>query len=593
MKNNFKTDEAITAELNTNQVKRLAQYLKPYKGKVLTTIFLMFCATCIDLLGPYLLQRAIDVNIPNADFAGLSIIAFIYLITLIINYLCRRRKIENAHRIGQGVLFDIRMDLFNHVQFLSLRYFDNTSAGKIIVRIVNDINRLNNLFSRGIINIVTELSVLVVAAIYMFVLHPRLAMATFTTVPIFLIILFLIRHTIKRLWRQVRRKLSNLNAYIHENICGMKVIQAYVRQELNRRTFHEVLDDVLSSWMKAIKINSAFGPGVEFISILGTVLIYWYGARLLQIEGVTIGVLIAFTVYLKRFWQPIVGLSNFYNQLLVAMASSERIFELIDEEPEIYNCPNAIELPPVKDVVVFDSVTFEYDEGNPVLRNVSFKASAGETIALVGPTGSGKTTIINLLSRFYDPIEGRIFIDGYDIKDVTLKSLRKRIGIMLQEPFIFSGSVADNIRYGKPDASDEEIIAVAKVVNCHDFIEEMDDGYNTPLYERGARISIGQRQLIAFARVLLANPDILILDEATASIDTHTEILLQKAIERVLKGRTSFVIAHRLSTIRNADRIMVIEDGQIVESGTLDELLELKGLYYHLYTAQYQALQSG
>ncbi len=593
MKNTYKVDEQDVAAIDTGQVKRLVHYLKPYRKQVLATIALMFVATLTELVGPYLLQRAVDVYIPNQDLTGLFIVSVLYLGAICGSYICSRIKISIAHRTGQHALLDLRTDLFNHVQSLSFNFFGSIPAGKVIVRIVNDIETLNNLFTNGIVNVFTEFSMLIVAASMMFIIHPGLAMVTLATVPVFMTLLFVTRNMIKREWRFVRKKLSNLNAFIHESIAGMKVIQAYVRQRENDRIFHSVLDDVLTSWMRAIRINSAYGPTVDLVSVIGTAVIFWYGTRLMAIEGVTVGVVIAFTVYLRRFWQPVMMLTGYYNQLLVAMASSERIFELLDEEPEIVSTPGASALMDVKGNVEFDSVTFGYEAGQTVLHNTNFLVRPGESVAIVGPTGSGKTTIISLLSRFYDPVKGRILVDGLDIKDVSLKCLRDNIGIMLQDPFIFSGTILDNIRYGKLDATEAEVIAVAQAVHVHDFIMKTDKGYYTELTERGANVSIGQRQLICFARVLLANPSILILDEATASVDTHTELLLQKAIDRLLKNRTSFVIAHRLSTIRNADRIMVINKGRIVEMGSHDELVAQEGLYKQLYTVQYSYLHAG
>lgn len=592
MRHRYQNDEAVTADLNTNQIQRLAQYLSPYRRQIGITVVFMFVATMTELLGPYLLQIAIDVYLPNKDTAGLLTISLGYLVFIIIGYFCNRQKIYLANRTGQSALLDIRRDLFDHVQGLSFGYFARTSPGRIIVRIVNDINTLNRLFTNGIINVITELSMLVVAAFMMFLIHAELAFVTFLTVPPFMVALFLVRNTIKARWRNVRRKISNLNAYIHENIVGMRVIQAYVRQRVNDRVFHEILDDTLSSWIHAVKLNSAFGPGIELVSIIGTIVIFWYGSRLLQIDGISVGVVIAFTVYLRRFWHPIVTLSNFYNQLLVAMASSERIFELMDEEPDIEDRPDAYPLPKVSGHVEFRHVNFSYKQDEPVLRDVSFSVKPGETVALVGATGSGKTTIANLISRFYVPQTGSVRIDGHDLSQVTEESIRRSIGIMMQDPFIFSGTILDNIRYGNPDASEEAALRTAKAVRAHDFIERMENGYSTEVNERGSRLSIGQRQLLCFARALLTDPRILILDEATANIDTHTEVLIQQAIERLLEGRTSFVIAHRLSTIRKADRIMVVRKGRIAEMGSHDELMEREGIYHRLYTVQYRYLHA-
>ncbi len=590
-RSNYNSDEAVIKDLDVGQLKRLIQYLKPYRKQLWLTIALMFAATIIDSVSPYIVQLSIDQFIPNRQIGLLIAVALVYALAVVFSYIFTRLKIKLANRTGQYVLFDLRRDLFDHVQSLSLNFFDNTSAGRVMVRIVNDVNTLNHLFTNGFVNVISEVSVLIVIAIAMFIINPKLALVTLASAPLFMTLLILTRNEIRRRWREMRRKVSNLNAYLNENLMGMKVIQAFVRQKENDRIFHEVIGDVFKSWMDAIRLNAAFGPAVSLVSIIGTAIVYWYGAKLLAIDGVTPGVIISFSLYLDRFWQPVWMLSNFYNQLLVASASSERIFELLDQKPQIVSLSKQ-RLGQIEGRVEFKNVSFHYDPEKPVLKNISFTAHPGETIALVGETGSGKTTIINLLARFYDPVKGQVLIDGQDIKHVQLDSLREKVGIMLQDPFIFSGTVMDNIRYGKLDATEAEVIEVAKAVHAHDFIVEMENGYYTEVNEGGTRLSIGQRQLICFARVLLSDPQILILDEATSSVDTHTEILLQKAIDKLLEGRTSFVIAHRLSTIRNADRIMVIDRGEIAEVGTHEELLAKQGLYHQLYTVQYEYLNA-
>lgn len=584
--------EPRTGEIKMSQIRRLVEYMLPYKKQIFITIIVMFLATLSQLLGPYLLQQSIDVHIPGADVSGLLRVSVIYLIAIGSGYYFDRMRIFLANRIGQLSLLDLRRTLFNHVQDLSFDYFNTHSTGRVIVRIVNDIEQLNNLFTNGIVNVLTEFTMLGVAAVIMLVIHPQLALVTFAVVPPFMVIMFFTRNYIRDKWRAVRQKNSNLNGYLHENIVGMKVIQAYVRQKDNDRTFHHIIKDLYKSWMDAIRLNNAFGPAVELMSLVATLIIYWYGARLLQMDGITVGVIIAFTVYLQRFWHPVIVLSQFYNQLLVAMASSERIFDLMDQEVTVNDHPDAQPLMNVAGQVKFEGVTFSYDGKRDVLRDMDFTVEPGETLAIVGATGSGKTTIISLLSRFYDPQEGRILVDNQDVKMSTMDSMRENIGVMLQDPFIFSGTVMDNIRFARPDATRAEVVEVAKAVRAHSFIESMEDGYDTWVNERGSRLSVGQRQLIAFARVLLSDPRILILDEATASVDTHTEILLQKAVDKLLEGRTSFVIAHRLSTIRGADRIMVIDDGRIVELGTHDELIDKRGAYYELYNVQYESLQA-
>jgi ATP-binding cassette subfamily B protein len=494
--------------------------------------------------------------------------------------------------VGQEVLFKLRQDLFNHIQKLSFTFYDSRPAGKILVRIINDVNSLSDLLTNGIINVVTDVFTLIVALVFMFSIHFRLALISLVTVPLMALVIVLLKKAIRIRWQMVRKKVSNMNAYLHESLAGMRVTQVFVRQPETREVYRQLSGDIYSSWMDAIKVNNLFWPAIEWIAAIGTVLIYWFGMRFLDQGTVTVGILVAFTGYVWRFWQPLNNLCNFYNSLLMAMASTERIFETLDIQPDITDSEDATQLPPIKGEVQFDHVTFHYEPEKPVLKDVSFTVKPGETIALVGPTGAGKTTIVNLISRFYDPVEGRVLIDGADIRNVTLHSLRSQMGIMLQDAFIFSGTIMDNIRYGRLNATDEEVIQAAKAVHAHEFIKDMEDGYYTQVQERGSRLSQGQKQLISFARALLADPKILILDEATSSIDTRTELLIQKGIKELLKGRTSFVIAHRLSTIRSADRIMVIDHGRIIECGNHEELLRKRGVYYNLYKAQYKFLQA-
>lgn len=426
----------------------------------------------------------------------------------------------------------------------------------------------------------------------MLTINVKLTLISMSTIPLLLLVTFKLKRKIHHRWQEVRKKSSNMNAYLHESLSGMKVTQAFVREKENENIFLQLNNDIKSTWMDAIKINNLFWPCIDIISTMGTVLIYIFGVRALITGEITVGILLSIIWYSGRFWEPLNNISNFYNSILVAMASTERIFEVLDTKPEIQDSPNAIEMPEIVGRVEFDNVTFSYDDKKMVLEDVSFDIEPGETVALVGPTGAGKSTIVNLISRFYDVTEGEVRIDGHNIKDVKLHSLRKQMGIMMQDTFIFSGTIMDNIRYGRLDATDEEVIEAAKAVHAHDFIMEMENGYYTEVKERGSRLSVGQKQLISFARALLADPKILILDEATSSIDTQTEILIQKALERLLKGRTSFIIAHRLSTIRKVDRIMVIDDRHIIESGNHDELIEKKGMYYGLCQAQYKFLKA-
>ncbi|ADQ44956.1 ABC transporter related protein [Caldicellulosiruptor kronotskyensis 2002] len=587
------SQEETNYELKIPYLKRLFKFLLPYKKWLVLTLIFMFAATVADLVSPYLLKQAVDHYIPKKDFNGILIIGALLILMLFVNKECSKNKIRLANRTGQMVLFDIRKALFDHVQSLSFSFFDKNSTGRIIVRIVNDVNTLNNLFTNGIVNVITDMSSLVLAAIIMFSINPKLAMVTFAALPIFLVVLFTTRNAIKRNWRAVRRKIANLNAYIHENISGIRVIQAYVRQKVNRAIFKDVIDDVFLSWMKAVRINGIFSPAVEVCSMIGTLIIYFYGVKLLKINGVTVGTLIAFVSYLDRFWRPVVTLSNFYNQLLVASASSERIFEVLSIQPEIKEDKNPVEISTFRNSIEFKNVWFAYKDEEYVLKDVSFEIKKGMMVALVGATGSGKTTIVNLLARFYDPQKGSILIDGIDLKKISFKSLRKLIGIVQQEPFLFSGSILDNILYGKPDAKLEEVIEVCNFLGAHDFISQFEDGYFTQVNERGNRLSTGQKQLISLARLLLQNPQILILDEATASLDTHSELMVQNALNKVMKDRTSIVIAHRLSTIKDADLIIVMDKGKIAEMGTHESLIRKKGIYYELCASQIRFVKAG
>jgi ATP-binding cassette subfamily B protein len=585
-------DEVLERPFNKEQFKRLMGYMKPYKKQLAITLVLMIIAAVCGLLGPLILQIAIDNYMSRGQLAGLMLITLTFLGVNFISMLCVRSRVRIMVVVGQEVLFRLRQDLFNHIQKLSFTFYDSRPAGKILVRIINDVNSLSDLLTNGIINVVTDVFTLVVALAFMFSIHFRLALITLTTVPLMFLVVTLLKRTIRVRWQTVRKKVSNMNAYLHESLAGMRVTQVFVREPETREIYRQLSGDIYHSWMDAIKVNNLFWPSIELIAAIGTVLIYWYGIKFLDQGTVTVGVLVAFTGYVWRFWQPLNNLANFYNSLLVAMASTERIFEMLDEKPDITDAADAVEMPPIKGEVTFENITFYYEPEKPVLENVSFTVRPGETIALVGPTGAGKTTIVNLLSRFYDPVEGRVLIDGVDIRGVVLHSLRKQMGVMLQDPFIFSGTVMDNIRYGRLDATDEEVVEAAKIVHAHEFIKDMEDGYYTQVQERGSRLSQGQKQLISFARALLADPKILILDEATSSIDTRTEILIQNGLKELLKGRTSFVIAHRLSTIRNADRIMVIDHGKIIECGSHEELIRKKGIYYNLYKAQYKYLKA-
>ena len=590
-RNTYEVDEKLETKFNMKHWIRIMQYVKPYQKEMIFTIFLMMVASVVMLLGPYLMQQAIDKKIPQGDILGLVLLSGIFLLTIIINDICTKYRIRTMSYIGQNIIYKIREDLFTHLQTLPFTYYDSRPHGKILVRVVNYINSLSDLLSNGLVNVITDLFSLIAIVFFMFFIDVKLTLLCMMGLPFLGVVVFLLRKANRKSWQEVSSKQSNMNAYIHESIEGMKVTQSFAREEKNLEIFEDLGNQYRSAWLHGIRVRFILWPVVDNISTLTSAFIYVIGVSRLN-QGITVGVLIAFISYISRFWGPIINMSNFYNSIITSMAYLERIFETMDEKPSVVNAEDAIDIPEIVGRVELENVTFAYEEGQNVLENVSFKVEPGDTIALVGPTGAGKTTIVNLLSRFYNATDGKVKIDDYDVQKVTLESLRKQMGVMLQDTFIFSGTIMDNIRYGKLDATDEEVIEAAKAVRAHDFIMEMEKGYNTEVNERGTRLSVGQRQLISFARALLADPKILILDEATSSIDTQTEQLVQQGLESLLQGRTSFVIAHRLSTIKNATCIMVIDNKGISEKGTHEELLAKKGKYYQLYKAQNNFLEA-
>lgn len=583
-------DDKITQKSNIEIIMRLFAYLKPYKLEIAETLFLMSIVIAVELLNPYFMKRGIDEYIVQKDIKGLFLLGGIMIIANILALVCSRKRIRIMAKVSNKIILTIRQELYVHIQSLSFSFFDSRPTGKILARIIGDVNSLNDLFSNSVTNLIPDMIKIIIVVMIMLSMNFQLVLLSLTTLPFLLLSMFCIQIVSRKRWQTYRKKNSLMNAYIHEDFSGIKVIHSFAAEEYTSKRFYTHLNDLKTAFVHAVKMNDLFWPITEFSWGLGSIIVFWFGVSMLNSGDITVGLLVAFTGYISIFWRPIVNISDFYNLLVINMAGAERIFNIMDIKADIKDMENARVLPEIKGDVVFENVSFSYDDDNIVLNDVSFQVKAGETIALVGPTGAGKTTIVNLVSRFYEAQKGRVLIDGYDVKEVTLESLRGQMGIMTQDTFMFSGTIKDNIRYGKLDASDEEIINAAKAVSAHDFIMKLEKGYDTDINERGSRLSVGQRQLIAFARALLANPRILILDEATASIDTQTERLIQKGIERLLAGRTSFVIAHRLSTIQNADRIMVIDEGKIKEMGTHRELLEKKGLYYDLFKAQFNFL---
>jgi len=591
-RNKFDVDEILEDKFDLGQLKRLAGYISPYKGQMAIVLFLMLSASALGMLIPKFFMAVMDECIPAKDMRGIwKYAGYTALIALYIS-ISLRTKIKLMTRVGQNIVHDLRYDIFKHLQELPFSYYDERPHGKIQVRVVNYVNNLSDLLSNGIINTVTDLCNLFFILFFMLSIDVKLTLVCLCGLPVLMGVIIFIKRRQRRAWQIQSNKQSNLNAYIAESINGIRVTQAFVREEENRGIFNRLSDSYRVAWMRAVRYNFIMGPSVDIISTVTTSFIYVLGIAWMSdaASGITVGVLIAFTSYIGRFWQPINTLATFYNSLLTAISYLERIFETIDEPVLVKDKEGAKEMPPIEGEVEFKDVTFSYEDGIEILKKINFTAKKGQTVAIVGPTGAGKTTIVNLISRFYNVDSGEILIDGINIEDVTIRSLRTQMGVMMQDSFIFSGSIMDNIRYGNKVVSDEDVIKAAKTVCAHDFIMEMEDGYNTQVNERGSRLSQGQRQLISFARALLADPKILILDEATSSIDTETEILLQQGLNRLLEGRTSFIIAHRLSTIKNADYIMYIDKGGIREMGSHDELLEKKGDYYHLYMSQYDFL---
>ena len=591
-RNKYDVDEVLEDKFDLNQLKRLLAYLIPYRKRFVSVGFMMLSASAFTMLIPQFFQKVMDICIPNKDMKGIAFYSFLTLLAAFYSAFSLRYKIKYTNQIGQQIIHDMRYDIFEHLQELPFSYYDDRPHGKIQVRVVNYVNSISDLLSNGILNTITDLCNLVFIIVFMLILNVRLTLVCLCGLPILAIVIVVIKKKQRTAWQVQSNKQSNLNAYIAESINGIRVTQSFVREDVNSGIFNNLSGSYRKSWMRAVMFNFTMGPSIDIISIITTAAIYVLGVNwMINGEtGITVGVLVAFTAYIGRFWAPINTLAGFYNSLLTAISYLERIFETIDEPVVVKDREDAVEMPPIHGDVAFDHVTFSYEPGVPILKDVSFHANQGQSFAVVGPTGAGKTTLVNLLSRFYNVDSGRILIDGVDIAGVTIRSLRKQMGVMMQDSFIFSGTIMDNIRYGNFSATDEEVIRAAKTVCAHDFIMEMENGYQTQVNERGSRLSAGQRQLISFARALLADPKILILDEATSSIDTETEIILQKGLNELLKGRTSFIIAHRLSTIKNSSCIMYVDKGTILEKGTHDELMAQKGEYYKLYMSQYASL---
>ncbi|WP_060680774.1 ABC transporter ATP-binding protein [Virgibacillus halodenitrificans] len=594
----YTVDLAIEKPFNWKQLWRLLIYLKPYSKTYLPgAIIAMLISTAVRLIVPILISKvAIDIAIKNKDTTMLTYLVVGIAILYLFSYIGNTFRIKWVNILGQNVIYDLRHHLFSHVQRLSHRFFDTRSAGSILVRIMNDINSLQELFTNGIINLLMDVVMLTSIIFILFVISPKLALAVMVVIPLMFYISTKLRRNIRKSWQQVRIQQSRMNSHLNEGLQGMRITQSFSQEEENAEFFKGLNWDNFDSWREATRKSAMFRPFVEMSNALGTVILISYGAHLILLGpangGIEIGTFVLFAFYLGMFWEPISRLGQMYNQLLMAMAASERIFEFLDEQPNVEEKENAHRFKTMEGTIVFDKVKFAYNEKRIALHDISLEIKQGETVALVGHTGSGKSTIANLISRFYDPTQGQVKIDGHNLKDVNVNSLRQKISVVLQDTFIFSGTIMENIRFGQPNASDEEVIKASKIVGADGFIQRLANGYHTEVEERGNILSAGERQLLSFARALLADPSILILDEATASIDTETEVKIQQALAKLLKGRTAIIIAHRLSTIREADTIFVLENGRILERGSHADLMKKQGEYFGLVKSQFQMLDA-
>lgn len=585
-RNTYREDEALETPFDFRHLFRASVYIKKYLGKMLFALILSAIGSITGLFGPMITQKALDEAIPNKDIRMLLFMAMLLCGSFVISIIFTTIRSKIMVNVSQNIIYDIRKDIFRHLQELPFQYYDDRPHGKILIRVVNYVNSVSDMLSNGLINVVLEIINLVFIIIFMFCVDVKLSAVVMAGVPILAVFMFWIKNRQRKAWQQVSNKNSNLNAYLQENIVGARITQMFAREEENAETFSMLCDRCRSTWMKAVRYSNMVWPGIDNISVWVRAAVFIIGLIFMGQGEVSLGVIVAITSYAASFWQPIMNLGNIFNNFINNIAYLERIFETLDEPVTVKDAEDAVLMPEIRGDVTFENVTFAYEEGKEVLKNVSFTVKAGESVALVGPTGAGKSTIVNLISRFYNVEHGRVLIDGQDIAKVTLHSLRSQMGIMLQDSFIFSGTIEDNIRYGRLDATTEEIVKASKTVCADEFITRFRDGYRTEVKERGSLLSQGQKQLISFARTLLSNPAILVLDEATSSIDVQTEKALQQGLNAMLEGRTSFIIAHRLSTIKNCDKIMYVDQGGIVECGSHEELMAKKGYYYHLYTAQ-------
>ncbi|MDH5449655.1 MAG: ABC transporter ATP-binding protein/permease [Candidatus Bathyarchaeota archaeon] len=569
-------------------IKRLMEYVLKSKRKLVIAIVAVLLASLTGLVPPYLLKVAIDNYISVGNLTGLTFISLILIGVYLAYWLSDYQRTYQISWLGQNMVNEIRKQLFSHLQDLSFSFYDQSEAGRIISRVTNDTDTLSQIFVQGVVMVISDILTLVGIVTLMLLMNVHLTLVTLLVVPLLLASTFAFQSRLRRAFRATRKKIAQVTSRLQESISGIREIQSFTRERDTIEVFRQANIENLQANVQAGKLFALLLPIIQIIGAVGTCIVLWYSGILTLGGGVTLGVVVAFLLLVTRFFRPIVDLTTFYNTIQSAMAAAERIFETLDTKPEIADASDALELPTVKGEILFENITFGYDSSYPVLRDINVRIEHGKTLAIVGPTGAGKSTFVKLLSRFYEPQSGTIKVDGYNISKLTQESLRRQMGVVLQEPFLFSGTVMENIRYGKLDATEEEVENVAKMVGAYKFILQLSKGYKTDVGERGTRLSLGQRQLVSFARALLRNPPILILDEATSSVDPYTELIIKRGLAVLLKNRTSLVIAHRLSTVRNADNIIVLNNGRIVEEGNHGELMKKKGLYRRLYEKQFK-----
>jgi ATP-binding cassette subfamily B protein/subfamily B ATP-binding cassette protein MsbA len=584
------SEELYDKSVNPQTARRLVSFTRPYLGQVILSAFLMLLASAASVAGPYFVKIAIDSGLTAGNPVVLRYTILAYLAVSGVQWVTTYFRVNSMARIGQSIIYDLRKQLFAHLQELSLGFYSRYSVGRVITRAINDVEILRDFLTWALLAIARDIFTLALIIFIMLEMDLRLALLTFSVLPVMVLITILFRRASRQAYRKVRAAISWVNSVLAENVNGVRVIQAFSRQKQNYEHFRDYVNRYhLQRAIATARISSVFSPSVDILGAIATGLVVWLGGAAVLGLHITAGVLVAFILYIDRFFDPIRDLSRRYDAMQSTMIGWERIMGLLDTPVEVRDAPDAGELTALRGEVSFEHVSFHYsDDPAPILTDIDLQIRPGETVALVGETGAGKTTLVKLLSRFHDPTEGCIRVDGHDLRSVTQASLRRQMGVVLQDPFLFNGSVLDNIRFGRLDATEAEVEAAAQAVGAHDFIIHLRKGYETSVEEGGVMLSVGQRQLLSFARALLADPCILVLDEATSSVDTQTEQIIQKALARLLKGRTSFVIAHRLSTITNADRIVVIHDGRIIEQGTHDELLTQQGMYYDLYRTGFQ-----